>query len=130
MIRILFNILGTLAVILALIGVIVPILPTTPFLLLASACYMRGSPRMAKWMVSNPLFGRYLHDFHAGYGIPMKTKVVALSVMWASLAVSAYVVPLPWVRPILLVIGVGVTVYLLRYKTRMPNETDKPQLPD
>lgn len=130
MIRILFNIIGTLAVVLGLIGIFVPLLPTTPFLLLASACYMRGSPRMAHWMVSNRLFGRYLNDFQTNQGIPMKTKIVALTVMWISLSISAYVVPLPWVRPILLLIGIGVTIYLWRYKTRTPDRAGTPELTD
>lgn len=113
-----------MAVVLGVIGIFLPLLPTTPFFLLALACYMRGSPRMARWMVSNRLFGRYVHDFQAGQGIPLKTKVWALTVMWASLAVSAYVVPLPWVRVLLLIPGVGVTIYLWRYKTK---PVDAPQ---
>ncbi|HLU15954.1 MAG TPA: YbaN family protein, partial [Burkholderiaceae bacterium] len=101
MTRLFFNVVGTLAVILGLIGIFVPLLPTTPFLLLASACYMRGSQRMARWMVSNRLFGRYLMDFQRGEGIPLKTKIWALTVLWISLGVSAWVVPLAWVRPLL-----------------------------
>lgn len=130
MIRILFNIVGTVAVILGVIGIVLPLLPTTPFLLLALACYMRGSRRMARWMVSNRLFGRYLMDYHAGLGIPLKTKVWALTIMWASLALSAYLVPIPWVRPLLLIPGIGVTIYLWRYKTK-PADPPKPlRLPD
>lgn len=117
MIRILFTIIGTLAVILGLVGIVVPLLPTTPFLLLALACYMRGSQRMARWMVNNRLFGRYLMDFQSGYGIPLKTKLWALTVMWVSLAISGYFMPIPWARPLLLVPGIGVTIYLWRYKT-------------
>jgi len=128
LIRILFNIVGTLAVILGLIGIFVPLLPTTPFLLLASACYMRGSERMARWMVTNRLFGRYLRDFQHGMGIPLKTKIWALTVLWVSLGISAWVIPLPWVRPFLLVPGIGVTIYLWRYKTRRPGD-DPPGTP-
>src|SRR5690606_21314044 len=116
--------IGTLAVVLGLIGIFVPLLPTTPFLLLASACYARGSTRMANWLVSNRLFGRYLMDFQAGTGIPLKTKIVALLVMWVSLAISAYFMPVPWARPFLLIPGIGVTVYLCRYKTRVPDGAD------
>lgn len=107
-----------MAVVLGLIGIFLPLLPTTPFLLLASACYMRGSKRMAKWMVTNRLFGRYLLDYQEGRGIPLKTKIWAITIMWSSLALSAYFVPLPWVRPLLLIPGIGVTIYLWRYKTR------------
>lgn len=130
MIRILFNIVGTVAVVLGVIGIVLPLLPTTPFLLLALACYMRGSQRMAHWMVSNRLFGRYLLDYQAGHGIPLKTKIWALTIMWASLALSAYFVPIAWVRPLLLIPGIGVTIYLWRYKTK-PADPPKPaRLPD
>lgn len=79
---------------------------------------------MANWLVSNRLFGRYLMDFQAGTGIPLKTKIVALLVMWVSLAISAYFMPVPWARPFLLIPGIGVTVYLCRYKTRVPDGAD------
>lgn len=73
---------------------------------------------MAHWMVSNRLFGRHLRDYQAGLGIPLKTKVLALTIMWTSLALSAYLVPIAWVRLLLLIPGIGVTVYLWRYKTK------------
>lgn len=126
MARLLFNILGTLALILALLGVFLPLLPTTPFLLLASACYMRGSERLARWMVSNRLFGRYLDDIQSNRGIPLKTKIWAISLTWVSLGISAYFVPLYWVRPFLLIPGLGVTLYLWRYKTRPPDAPLRP----
>lgn len=128
MVRILYTIAGTLALVLGLIGLFLPLLPTTPFLLLASACYMRGSERLAKWMITNRFFGRYLQDFQSNRGIPVKTKIWALALMWTSLAISAYVLPLAWMRALLLIPGCGVTVYLLRYKTRPvdPPETIPP----
>lgn len=79
---------------------------------------------MANWLVSNRLFGRYLMDFQSGTGIPLKTKIAALTIMWVSLAISAYFMPVPWARPFLLIPGIGVTVYLWRYKTRAPGATD------
>ncbi|MGB6102885.1 MAG: YbaN family protein [Pusillimonas sp.] len=117
MIKILFNIAGTLALILAILGIFLPLLPTTPFLLLASACYLRGSKRLHRWLLANRVLGPYLADLQAGRGIPLRTKIVALTIMWASLAFSAWYVPLPWVRPLLLIPGIGVTIYLLRMKT-------------
>lgn len=85
---------------------------------------------MANWMVTNSLFGHYLRDFQEGHGIPLKTKIWALTVLWASLAISAYFIPIPWARPFLLIPGLAVTIYLLRYKTRPPSPAGKPGLPD
>lgn len=120
-VRILFNTLGTTSLGLGLVGVIVPLLPTTPFLLLALACYMRGSDRMANWLLGNRFFGQFLQDIQTGRGIPVRTKVRAIVVLWLSLAVSAWFMPLAWVRPLLLIPGLGVTIYLWRYKTRLPD---------
>lgn len=125
MIKILFNVAGTLALFLAILGIFLPLLPTTPFLLLASACYVRGSERLHRWLLGNDIFGPYLANLQAGRGIPMRTKIVALTVMWASLAFSAWYVPLPWVRLLLLIPGIGVSIYLLRMKT-LPAEQNLP----
>lgn len=125
MTRILYNVLGTLALILAVLGIFLPLLPTTPFLLLASACYLRGSPRMHRWLLSHRILGPYIRDFQAGLGVPLRTKLLALALMWPSLALSAWVMPIPWARWLLLIPGVGVTIYLLRLPTRPP---DPPQI--
>lgn len=117
MAKIFFNIAGTLALALAVIGIFLPLLPTTPFLLLASACYLRGSSRLHRMLLDNPHLGPYLKSYQSGQGIPMRAKVWALALMWVSLGVSAWLVPLPWVRWLLLVPGIGVTVYLLCMKT-------------
>ncbi|NYT61835.1 YbaN family protein [Alcaligenaceae bacterium] len=117
MIKILFNTVGTLALVLAVLGLFLPLLPTTPFLLLASACYLRGSERLHGWLMSNKVFGPYLTNMQNGRGIPMRSKITALCFLWISLAFSAWFIDIPWVRLFLLIPGVGVTIYLLRAKT-------------
>lgn len=109
--------MGTLALLLAVLGLFLPLLPTTPFVLLASACYMRGSERLHRWLLQNRLFGQHLANIQNGRGIPLKTKIVALIFLWSSLGVSAWYVPLLPIRLLLLIPGVGVSVYLLRMKT-------------
>lgn len=108
---------------LAILGIFLPLLPTTPFLLLASACFARGSERMQRWLYSNKLFGSYLTNIRAGLGIPLRTKMVAIAVLWLSLGFSAWHIPLWWVQCLLLIPGVSVTVYLLRMKTLPPKNT-------
>lgn len=124
--RLLLLFVGWLSLILGFIGAFLPILPTTPFLLLASACFMRSSPRINDWMLSNRLFGEYLRDFQEDRGIPKTAKIKAISVLWISLAISAYFMPVPWARWFLLIPGIGVTTYLLRYKTREETFTSDP----
>lgn len=117
MIKILFNTIGTLAVILAILGIFLPLLPTTPFLLLASACYIRGSDRLHNWLLNNKVFGPYLANLHNGCGITMRSKITALIFLWASLAFSAWLLNVGWLRLFLLIPGLGVTIYLLKTKT-------------
>lgn len=112
-----YNVAGTTALLLGILGIFLPILPTTPFLLLASACYMRGSHRMHAWLMNQPHLGPYLRDFQSGRGIPLRAKVSAMVLMWPSLCVSMWIVPLPWVRLLLLFTGVAVSVYLWRLPT-------------
>ena len=111
---------GTLSVGLGVLGIVLPVLPTTPFLLLAAACYLRSSRRLHRWLLSNRLFGEYIRRYLSGEGLPLATKVVTLSLLWLSLGASAlFAVPghLWWVRLILLAVGVGVTIHLLSIKT-------------
>lgn len=115
--KVLLNAVGTLALILAILGLFLPLLPTTPFLLLASACYLRGSERLHRQLMANRLFGPYLANIQSGRGIPMRSKITALCFLWASLAFSAWFIDIAWVRPFLLIPGIGVTIYLLRAKT-------------
>jgi uncharacterized membrane protein YbaN (DUF454 family) len=117
--RIAANILGSFALILGIIGIFLPLLPTTPFLLLASACYARGSPRLHLWLRSHPSFGRYLRDFEDGRGIPLRGKVLALLMMWTSMLVTIWKVGLV-LKVVLAAIACGVTLYLLRLPTTPP----------
>lgn len=117
MIKTLYNIAGTVALLLGILGIFLPVLPTTPFLLLASACYMRGSDRMHRWLMNQRHLGPYIRNFTAGRGIPLRAKIAALALMWTSLTLSMWFVPLPWLRLLLLVTGIGVTIYLYRMRT-------------
>ncbi len=108
------NIAGVLAILLGVIGIFLPLLPTTPFLLLAAACFARGSPRMHQALLRHRVFGRYLNDYEQGRGIPRRAKITALVMMWSSLAFAVWRFDLPWLRLLLVAIGACVTLYLLR----------------
>ncbi|HTN66449.1 MAG TPA: YbaN family protein [Burkholderiaceae bacterium] len=115
--KITLNIIGTIAVILAILGVFLPLLPTTPFLLLASACYVRGSTRMHRWLLANPLFGEYLRNIEEKRGIPLRAKIIALILLWASILYSVQTVQWMALKIMLLALASGVSIYLLRMKT-------------
>lgn len=112
--KIWLNIVGSIAVVLAILGVFLPLLPTTPFLLLASACFARGSTRMHGWLLNNRVLGKYLRDYEQGRGIPRKGKITAVALLWVSLAYSMYRFNSSLLlQALLFVIGVAVTTYLL-----------------
>lgn len=91
-----------------------------PFLLLAAACFARSSPRFYQWLVEHPRLGPWIRDYLDGNGIPLKGKVYAIGLMWLSIGISCYLVPLPWARGFMLTSAVLVTVYILRQKTLPP----------
>ena len=109
--------IGWLSVLLGVIGIFVPVLPTTPFLLLAAACFVRSSPRFYLWLVNHKHLGPWIRDYLEGNGIPLKGKVYAIGLMWASIGLSCYLVPMPWARAFMLTSAVLVTLYILRQKT-------------
>ena len=119
---------GVLCILLSLLGMVLPVLPTTPFLLLASYLFARSSPRFNEWLLSNRLFGTYIRNYREGRGITLLHKITALAFLWLTIAYAVYVVPLWWVRVLLAAIALGVTIHLLRAKTYRPNAL--PQVPD
>ena len=108
---------GFISVGIGVVGVVVPLLPTTPFLLLAAYCFLRGSPRWHAWLLGNRVFGRYIHDYLTQRAVPRRTKIAALVVLWACLIVSAALVRIWYVAIILAVIGIAVTIHILRLRT-------------
>lgn len=118
-VRYLLLAVGWLSVALGVAGIFLPLLPTTPFLLLAAACFMRSSPRFYDWLVLHPRLGPWIADYLEGNGIPLKGKLYTLALMWASIGLSCYLLPHLWARAFMLTSAVLVSLYLLlRVKTR------------
>lgn len=116
---------GWLSVVLGVIGIFLPVLPTTPFLLLAAACFIRTSPRFYQWLVNHPYLGKYLVYYLDGKGIPFRAKIYTLLIMWTSLLVTAFIlVPRLTLQILMPLIGVGVTFYILRLPTLTVHKPD------
>jgi uncharacterized membrane protein YbaN (DUF454 family) len=96
----------------------VPVLPTTPFLLLAAICYARSSERFYHWLLNNRWFGAYVKNYREGRGIPVREKTLTLITLWLTIGFTArFVVSAWWGKLILLGVAVGVTIHLVRIKT-------------
>jgi uncharacterized membrane protein YbaN (DUF454 family) len=112
--RVLLLAVGWVSLATGVIGMFLPLLPTTCFLLLAAWCFGRSSPRWYAWMYNNRVFGSYLRDYRDGRGIPLGVKIGSLAVLWGSIALTATLfVSIWWVRLILVGIAVAVTVHLV-----------------
>jgi uncharacterized membrane protein YbaN (DUF454 family) len=111
---------GTLSLGIGIVGIFLPLLPTTPFVLLAAILYSRSSKRFHHWLLYNKLFGRFIRNYLSGKGIPLSAKIVSIALLWITLGTTAiFFVSMLVIRIILLLVGVGVSVHLLLIPTLM-----------
>jgi len=106
--------LGWLSVSLGVLGIFLPLLPTTPFMLLAAGCFARSSERFYCWITSHPKYGPMIADYLAGKGLPMRAKYLAVSLLWLSILFGVYWVDFVWAKLAMLLTAVAVTAYLWR----------------
>ena len=116
--RILFIVAGTICLGLGAVGIILPLLPTTPFILLSAACYMRGSHRMYQWLLNNKWFGKYIRNYREGKGIPLRGKISALVLLWATISYTAiFMINIDVIRLTLFIVAAIVSTHLIRLPT-------------
>jgi hypothetical protein len=109
---------GTVSLGVGCIGIFLPILPTTPFLLLSAACYYKSSERLHRWLVNHKVFGKFIKNYMEGKGITARAKICAIALLWGSIGFAAFfAVPVLIVQVILFLIAAGVTMHILRLPT-------------
>jgi len=109
---------GNFFVAFGILGIFLPLLPTTPFLLLAAACYIRSSERFYNWLMNNKWLGNYIKNYREKKSIPLKVKVLSLSFLWLTIGYSVFfVVNIFLIRVILILIAIGVTIHVLSIRT-------------
>ena len=119
---------GWLTLVVGIIGLVVPIMPTTPFVVLAAVCFSYSSPRFYEWLRKLPYFGPYIENYKTKKGVPLKDKLRVLFFLWAGISVSALLLGRPWATILLSIIGLAVTAHILWLKTHRP-ETEAPENP-
>ena len=120
--RILLKIAGTAFLIIGGVGIVLPLLPTTPFLLLAAVCYARSSEKWYNWLLHNRWFGSYVRNWREGKGIPMRTKILSVVFLTITIGYSAaFVVPFVIGKVVLVLIAVCVSVHILSFPTLEPD---------
>jgi uncharacterized membrane protein YbaN (DUF454 family) len=111
--KIILLILGMVSLLLGTIGILLPILPTTPFVILAATCFAVSSPRMNDRLTKSRLFGEFIKNYRDHTGVKRKTKRNALIYLWVMLIISAIIISKIVVCFILLGVGIGVTLHIL-----------------
>jgi uncharacterized membrane protein YbaN (DUF454 family) len=112
-----FIILGTFFLGIGIIGILVPVLPTTPFLLLASFFYARSSKRLYNWLLANKIIGAYIRNYIDGKGIPLKVKTFTITLLWVVIiATVVFAVEELVLRIILVLVAIGVSVHITLIK--------------
>ena len=113
-----FVVARTISLGLGAAGVFLPILPTTPFLLLSAACYYKGSERMHRWLLNNKLFGSYIRNYNEGKGISQTGKIFTLFLLWITIGYSAlFMVSSYVVQIVLFAVAIVVTVHVVTLPT-------------
>ena len=116
-----FVVLGTIALAIGFLGLFLPVIPTTPLVLLAAACYMRGSERLHGWLLESKWFGETIRTYQAGQGLRKATKIRAISLMWIVITISAFF----YVDSLLVrVVMFGSAIWATRYLYRLPTYAD------
>lgn len=121
-VKVILNILGSISLALGVLGIFLPLLPATPFLLLASACYLRGSDRLYSWLMNNRVLGTYIKNIQQRRGIPLRAKVFTIALLWLSLLFSIYKIDILPLQLMLCFIGVTSSALILKMKTLKENE--------
>lgn len=109
--------LGVVSLGLGMVGIVLPLLPTTPFLLLSTYCFSRSSEKFHRFILENKVFGQYIRDYNEKKGITLKNKIIAMSVLSVGIGYSFYKVSNIYMRGMLVVVFIGVSIHILKLHT-------------
>lgn len=115
---------GWISIVVGVIGIVLPLLPTTPFILLAAACFAKSSPRFHHWLVTHKFFGPIIENFKSGQGIPKNTKLKIIVFIWLALGISMFALQNIWVIVVLSFLGLFGTIHILRMPTLQEDGID------
>jgi uncharacterized membrane protein YbaN (DUF454 family) len=112
-------VLGIIFVGLGILGIFLPLLPTTPFLLLATVCFSHSSEKFYNKLLMNKYLGSYIADFQKHRAVPLHVKIISITLMWLTITFSVlFAVEKIWLKIVLFSIAIGVTIHILSFKTK------------
>ena len=115
--------LGFFFLFLGAIGIILPLLPTTPFLLLASYFFIKSSKKLSNWLITHKLFGHYLDNYLKYKAVSNKTKFFAIIILWSSITASALIINHILIYIILDIVAISVSIHILKLKNIKKNKS-------
>lgn len=113
-----YFVIGSISLLAGIIGIFLPVIPTTPFILLSGWCFLRSSKKIYSWLIENEKFGKTIEDYHTGKGIHKSTKTKAISLMWLTIIVSViFFVSNLYLIGTMLTTAILVSIYIIKQPT-------------
>ena len=117
---------GFISLVLGIIGIAIPILPTTPFLLIASAAFAKSSGRFNRWLLNNKILGANIRNYREGKGLPLKVKIITIAILWITILITLiFLMGLIWVQILLICIAIAVSLHIILIKPKALNNNDQ-----
>jgi uncharacterized protein len=115
---------GWVSIVLGVIGIVLPLLPTTPFVLLAATCFAKSSPRFHQWLLAHAFFGPLINSYQGDKSLPQDVKIKAIVFIWITLSISIFLLKISWLRIVIFFLGIVLTTLLWRTPSR-PKQPEK-----
>jgi len=111
-------IIGSISLMLGVIGIFLPLLPTTPFLLLSATLYVRSSEKLYNWLINQKHLGTYIRNFREHHAIPLRAKIISVSMVWITLIYCSITISEQiWIKALFILLATAITCHILSYKT-------------
>ena len=124
--RIFLIIVGSVSLALGITGIFLPMLPTTPFLLLTAAVWVKASPRLYNWLLNHRLFGEYIRNFREHRAIPLRVKITSVSLVWLTIGycIFAVVDKWWWAQALMALLATAISWHILSFATLRKEKRD------
>ena len=117
--RIFLIIVGSVSLVLGVLGIFLPMLPTTPFLLLSAAAWVKASPSLYEWLINHKVLGEYIRNFREHRAIPLRVKIISVSLVWLTIGycIFAVVDKWWWAQLLMTLLAIAISWHILSFKT-------------
>jgi uncharacterized membrane protein YbaN (DUF454 family) len=117
--KIFLIVVGSISFVLGVVGMFLPMLPTTPFLLLSAAAWFKASPALYEWLLNHKVYGEYIRNFREHRAIPLRVKIISVSLVWLTIGycIFAVVDEWRWAQLLMTLLATAISWHILSFKT-------------